>query len=146
MKSVMWTYEQWLAPNIDDPYAKSLSITTGLLMEHVAARIESEGQALWDDNRDLRSVLIAISPAVPNVSAEIEEVLARRFVGEGEYPSVDKLVDEAESLRRVLTHSIDALWEHEDQCAHALVREYLSRQLMREARWMADVFVGKPRR
>lgn len=146
MQSVLWTYHAWLAPSIDEPYAQSLSVTTELMLRHLQARIEHEGPTLWEDNADLRSVLTTIRAAVPAMVDEIDAVLAREFRATDAYPTVDSLVDEAEALRVVLSHAIGRLWADDDPEAHDLVRAYLSRQMMREGKWMAEVFVGEARR
>ena len=60
LKSLFWTFEEYIAPEVTSAYAKSLVLTMNNLFRHVLLRVELEGDLLFEDNRDLRGVLAQI--------------------------------------------------------------------------------------
>jgi hypothetical protein len=145
LDAVLDTFENWVAPELSDPFVRSLAITTRALVRHVRARVVFEGPTLWDDNADLRQLLGQLAELLPPLSRQLGLALDASRLEPGAYPSVARLREEADRLRRALSDVIDRLWSQPDQAAHDLVRRYLSRQLMREAAWTTEVFVGARR-
>ena len=164
LRSAIWTYDTYIAPEVSEPFAKSLSYTVGNLMRNALARIEHEGQALFDEAAETREVLLAVRAyATEHPSAEttplsalparIDEVLGHRYWDEAEYPSLAKVTERATDLRAVLAEAIEALQaikpEHGTdpgyEALRAEIRGVLKHQLEREAVWSTLALEG-PRR
>jgi len=142
LASVIDTFERYIAPAVDDEYAKSLSLTVAELLRSMRARVAHEGEALYDDNAELRALLATLHPMVPtDVQAEIDTALAHRVEG---YPSVPRLQQEALALRAALVTCIEALPDI-DHPGRQAVRTYLTHELARQQPWLIHAFVG-PRR
>jgi hypothetical protein len=145
LDSVLGTFERWIEPELSDPYVRSLAITVRQLIRHCRVRVAAEGRLLWEDNHDLREVLTALAAREPELGVSIRATLDSCRRPAGEYPDVGSLRHEADALRRCLSDVIDDLWSRDDAQSHRRVREYLSRQLMRESVWTTEVFVGARR-
>lgn len=147
--SLLWTLEHDVAPSVDDEFARSAATTMRNLLVHLRVRLEREGQALVDDNADLRGVLRALldSPwgrnRPPEVRAAVEAALDPPPVSPPRWPSVELLADEAHRLRSCLDDLIPATSLDPD--ADRRVVEYLARQLAREAPWIEGAFSGERR-
>ncbi len=165
LKSVIWTFDTYIAPEVEEPFAQSLTLTVSNLLRHVLVRMEREGPALFEDNREIRAVLEAILelgrsvPASGSVSLpeelvdEIEAALARSYHGVEEYPTLAMLTAEATDLRWALDHALRALQKAEPEFAgdsgyqrvRVRIREYLAHQLGRQLPWIVEAFVGERR-
>ncbi len=165
LTSVIATFDEYLKPELTSPFAKSLALTVKNLLNHVKLRIEREGPALFEDNRDLRALLSRIydhlliweqtgeSKGFKEIEVEIKGVLKQTFYGPLDYPTLVALTEEATALRWALTHAIQALQENretlkEDATYRELrqrIRDYLSLQLKRESMWIDDAFQGDRR-
>lgn len=163
LKSLLWTFDEWIVPDVTTPYAKSLTLTMGNLLRHVILRVELEGDLLFEDNRDLRAVLgevggfiEGLKPVPDGLSgtgAEIAAALGQEYHGGDVYPSVARLVEEATALRWVLVHAIDALQGARDAlsddsaylAARQAIRDYLGRQLDREGTMIEPAFTADRR-
>lgn len=142
LASVIDTFERYIAPAVDDEYARSLSLTVAELLRSMRARVAHEGEALFTDNARLRTVLADLRPMVPgDVRAAIDEALAVRVEG---YPSVPRLQGEALALRAALVACIDALPDAHHPGRRA-ARAYLTDELRHQEPWLLHAFVG-PRR
>lgn len=165
LRSVIWTYDTYLAPQVEEPLARSLSLTVGNLLRHVLVRVEREGAILFEDNRALRELLDSIraflrSPAAvdaavggPDLLDEIDGVLAGEYHGPDVYPSLALLAEEAADLRgaadralRALRAARPALGDDEDyRATRAAIRVYLRDHLLREMPLVAEAFTGDRR-
>ncbi len=165
LKSALWTFDEYIAPEVTEPFAKSLTFTVGNLMRNVLARIEHEGQALFDDNRETRAVLDEIRTWIENTPAAAErsdlvvvaqgitEEQGQRYWTPDEYPSLAKVTEESLALRALLVAAIAALQAaKQDLGADAgylatrrSIRRCIKHQLEREAVWSTEALEG-PRR
>lgn len=142
LASVIDTVERYIAPAIDDEYARSLGLTVVELLRSMRARVAHEGEALFVDNAQLRGLLAELRPLVPDdVATAVDDALAFRIEG---YPSVARMQDEALTLRAALVACIEALPDA-DHPGRVAVRAYLTDGLRRQQPWLVHAFVG-PRR
>lgn len=146
LASIIDTFDRYLAPEIHDEYAASLALTVGQLLRSVRARVAHEGEALWDDNAQLRGLLAGLAADLPATqAAAVAAALAPAPVAAGPaYPSVARLQDEAVRLRAALVAAIGALPDP-DHPARVAVRRYLADNLRRQEPWLVHAFDG-PRR
>jgi hypothetical protein len=161
LRSVVATFDEYVAPDVNDPFAKSLALTMSNLMRNVALRIDQEGQALFDDNRQLREVLADVRSyleASPGgrfdpQAKEISDALTREHYGPGVYPSLALVTDEATDLRWALQHAIRALEsarpelgeQQEYRALREEIRRYLRASLEREMAFIVPAFTGERR-
>ena len=125
--NVIASVDDIIKPDVHDPYASSIVLTVSNLLRHLRARAAHEPAALWDDNRDLRSLLGELgvdAPEGPDPSR---------------YPSLDLLIGEAMALRGALDTYVVA------HPGDERVRAYLSRQLDRQRPWMVEAWEGARR-
>ncbi|WP_340316262.1 hypothetical protein [Rhizorhabdus argentea] len=157
-RDVLATIEHTLAtvvvPDAGSVAARSALATTGHLLRHVQLRLELEGQLLLDDIAALRPLLADLlswleerNETVPGISAAMDKV----WRGQGAYPTLASLADEAGALRHALTEALERLIALRDSNRHdpaylALrerVRAYLARQIRSEAAIIDPAFEGK---
>ena len=150
--SIAWTFDSYIAPDLTDPFAKSLALSISYLLRHVEQRIRHEGPALYADNQEIRGVLSSVQALLHNtpvvlsqapfvdLSREIETALTRNARSPDEYPTLESLTNEATELRWALVHAIDALDKNKPlfapsdyQKVRDRIRTYLRHQLEREA-------------
>ena len=142
LASVIDTFEQHIAPHVDDEYAASLCLTVAELLRSVRVRVAREGEALAEDNAELADLLVDLRLHVPpDVIALVDEALASPLDG---YPSVARLQRKAEELRRALAAAIESLPDP-DHPGRVAARAYLTNNLRRQEPWLVQAFVG-PRR
>lgn len=142
LAAVIDTFDRYIAPEVHDEYAASLSLTVSQLLRSMRVRVAEEGDSLWADNAELRELLRSLLPSVPAaLVGAIEDACELTIAG---YPSVVRLRDEAVRLRAVLVTCIDALPDRQHP-GRAEIRTYLERQLRRQQPWLVDAFTG-PRR
>ena len=133
-----------ITPHVHDDYAASLCLTVAQVLRSVRARVAHEGQALHDDNAELRELLAQLRADVaPATADEIDAALARASATGG-YVAVTELQRQAIVLRQALVACIEALPDR-DAPARAEIRRYLANQLERQRPWLIDAFTG-PRR
>jgi hypothetical protein len=143
LASIIDTFDRYIAPKVVDDYAASLCLTVSQLLRSLRARIEHEAAALYEDNAELRMLLVLLAGDVPgDVRTGVEDALAASNTDE--YPSVHLLQDHALRLREALVACIDSLPDREHPARHA-IRLYLRNQLQRQQPWLVDAFDG-PRR
>jgi hypothetical protein len=161
LRSVVATFDTYIAPEVRDPFAQSLALTLSNLMRNVALRIGLEGQALFDDNAQLRGVLEHIRVYVDGrlddrfaaCTKEIGEALRREHYGPGVYPSLALVTEEATDLRWTLQHAIRELEaarpelgeEPEYEELRREIRRYLRASLEREMAFTVPAFTGERR-
>jgi hypothetical protein len=146
LAAIIDTFDRYLMPEIHDEYAASLALTVSQMLRSVRARVAHEGAALWEDNAELRALLVQIAPALPPTSSAgptIATALAAR-VGPDVYPSVALLQAQATPLRAALVEAISALADPDDP-ARVAIRRYLADHLRRQEPWLVHAFTG-PRR
>lgn len=153
VRSIAWTFDRYIVPDLSDPFACSLALSIGYLLRNVEQRLREEGPALWADNREIRDTLrsvralIKATPAAverdrfASVLSEIDTVLGRQFRSPEDYPTLESVADEAAALRWPLVHAIEALRAEpspfdpaEYQRVREEIRSYLKHQLERESR------------
>jgi hypothetical protein len=165
LRSAIWSYDTYIQPEVREPFAQSLSLTVGNLLRHVLARVEREGQLLFEDNRELTEVLLAVrrfaasldparrTAALDALPAAVDEALSREFWKDGEYPALHLVVERACCLRSVLDDAIRALQSVRDTLGDRddyrdlrdRIRVYLRHQLERQATWDTEALVGERR-
>jgi hypothetical protein len=114
IEGIDWSLQNRVAPVTDDKWAASTLRSTHCLLQHLAARVDQEGQLLHDDNVDLRSVLGAVAVRLVDAAwaperSRVEDALARAWRESGAYPTVATMNDENEFLRGVIDGLVVAL-------------------------------------
>lgn len=149
MDTIIWTFDEEIAPHVAEGLPKSLANTTSNLLRHVLLRMEHEGPAVTQEIAELRAVLARVR-AFAAGHGELAD-LARRLDA-AEEPAADELAV-LEQLRWRLQHTIEVMQAVRSACEtdetyRALreeIRDCLDRQLEREALWIDKAFTG-PRR
>jgi hypothetical protein len=151
LASVLWSLEEFIVPELSDPYAISVGHTITNLLRHLALRVELEPPALFAGNAELRELLAEIAryaraAGVAELADDLERALAETTPA-SDYPSVSRLTDDALALRAALDRSIRALQaapsESKEYLAlRARIREWIGRALAREAEWIVPAFSG----
>jgi hypothetical protein len=153
--SITWTFDRYISPELNDPFAQSLALSIGYLLRSVEQRIRHEGPALWECNRAIRGPLGLVRKLIAGSSEaraesvftdlldEIDAALGKEFRSPEDYPTLESLADEAAGLRWPLTHAIEALQQHPEPFdaaeytrARSEIRDYLKLQLEREAAYV----------
>ncbi|MBI1181078.1 MAG: hypothetical protein GC201_11005 [Alphaproteobacteria bacterium] len=111
------------------------------LLAHLEVRVVEEGPFLFEDNAELRSLLLSLRAdlaALPDAAAVAAAALA---VGRaaGDYPSIDALTEENTRLKSALEYLVAAIHDGRDtlgearfQDVHGRVLAYLRRSGDRE--------------
>lgn len=151
LASVLWSFEEFIVPELSDPYAISVGHTITNLLRHLALRVELEPPALYAGNAELRELLADIAAyAGADGRTELAEDLEATLEATTpatDYPSISRLTDDALALRAALDSAIRALQaapsETEEYGAlRARIREWIGRALDREAEWIVPAFSG----
>jgi hypothetical protein len=143
LASVIDTFDRYIAPEVRDEYAASLCLTVSQLLRSVRVRVAEEGQALHDDNEELRRLLVGLRDDMsPPVRTQVDEVLGAPTPEA--YVPVARLQADAVSLRGVLVACIDDLPDRVHPGRQA-IRTYLAHQLERQQPWLVDAFTGRRR-
>lgn len=150
LASVLWSFEEFIVPELSDPYAISVGHTITNLLRHLALRVELEPPALFAGNAELREVLADIAVYARAAGpAELADDLGRTLTAApaSDYPSASRLVDDALALRGALDRAIRALQaapsdSEEYLNLRARIREWIGRALAREAEWIVPAFSG----
>jgi hypothetical protein len=163
VSSIVRTYEDYVLPEVEEPYARSLALTLANLLRLVKLRIEQEGPMLFADNQDLRETLAVVAAYLgsePELNArfagcrdEIEAVLQREFRRMDEYPTLQSVDEEAAELRWPLQHAIRALETARGdlgasegyQSVRERIRQYLRRSIERDGNLIIPAFTGERR-
>ena len=138
------TIEAVITPHVDDDYAASLCLTVAQVLRSVRARVAHEGQALHDDNAELRELLERLRADAGAATVDQIDAALAQASATGGYVAVTELQREAMVLRQALVACIEALPDR-DAPARAAIRRYLTHQLVRQRPWLVDAFTG-PRR
>ena len=162
LNSVIWSFDTYITPELEEPFNHSLALTIGNMLRNVLERIESEGQALFDSNRELESILLVAKNYITNntdasknnelkiLPARIEEAIEKQFWTEEEYPSLERVTEKATLLRASLVEVIEGLQnakndlgeDEEYKELRVQIRHYLKNQLAREAKWSTEALQG----
>ena len=166
LQSVIATYDEYIVPEVNEPFARSLALTTSNLLRHVLLRLEREGRALAEDNEELRELLTVLvafmeDPAsrarggadFTTAAEAIRAAVANPSADGGGYRSLDQLAEEATRLRGALSTGLQVLVDVRDAVGNDesyrqlrnRVRRYLAHQLQRESQWIAEAFTGERR-
>lgn len=151
LRSVLWSFEEFIVPELSDPYAISVGHTITNLLRHLALRVELEPPALFAGNAELRELLADIAAyasaaGVVGLAEDLERTLEATTPA-SDYPSISRLCDDALALRAALDRSIRALQaapsESEEYLAlRARIRDWIGRALASEAEWIVPAFSG----
>jgi len=143
---VIATIEAEITPHVADDYAASLCLTVAQVLRSVRARVAREGQALHEDNAELRELLGRLRTDVDAATTgRIDAALAATaLTATGGYVPVGELQQQAIVLREALVRCIGALPDR-SSTGRAAIRSYLMHQLERQRPWLVDAFSG-PRR
>ena len=162
LNSVIWSFDTYITPELEEPFNHSLALTIGNMLRNVLERIESEGQSLFDSNRELESVLLRAKNYINKntdasknnelkiLPARIEEAIEKQFWTEEEYPSLERVTEKATLLRASLVEVIEGLQnakndlgeDEEYKELRVQIRHYLKNQLAREAKWSTEALQG----
>mgnify|MGYP003306203878 CR=1 FL=1 len=162
LNSVIWSFDTYITPELEEPINHSLALTIGNMLRNVLERIESEGQSLFDSNRELESVLLTAKNYINKntdasknnelkiLPARIEEAIEKQFWTEEEYPSLERVTEKATLLRASLVEVIEGLQnakndlgeDEEYKELRVQIRHYLKNQLAREAKWSTEALQG----
>jgi hypothetical protein len=150
VRSVLWSFEEFIVPELSDAYAISVGHTIVNLLRHLALRVELEPPALFAGNAELRELLgdvaaYARATGADGLLEDVESALASAPASE--YPSASRLADDALALRGALDRAIRALQAAPSESAEyaalrARIREWIGRALEREAEWIVPAFRG----
>ena len=157
LRSIGATFDEYLLPEISEPFAHSLALTVSNLLRHVTLRLEQEGRVLVAEIEDLRAVLsqaraFAASAGMPEVASEIEAVCAEEPASRC-YVEIQDLEREVTGLRWALQHAIRALeqgrtgFEAREGYGELriAIRQHLRRSLEREGGLVVPAFTGERR-
>jgi hypothetical protein len=158
VRSVAATFDEYLLPEIEEPFARSLALTVSNLLRHVAVRIEHEGPMLVAEIADLRTVLgeirafAAANQGCDTVLAQVDAV-CDKSPPDGSYVGIRRLHDEAGELGWALQGAIRALDETAPTIAtidsyadlRLSIRRHLRRSLEREGSLIVPAFTGERR-
>ena len=162
LNSVIWSFDTYITPELEEPFNHSLALTIGNMLRNVLERIEYEGQSLFDSNRELESVLLTAKNYINKntdasknnelkiLPARIEEAIEKQFWTEEEYPSLERVTEKATLLRASLVEVIEGLQnakndrgeDEEYKELSVQIRHYLKNQLAREAKWCTEALQG----
>ena len=162
LNSVIWSFDTYITPELEEPFNHSLALTIGNMLRNVLERIESQGQSLFDSNRELESVLLTAKNYINKntdasknnelkiLPARIEEAIEKQFWTEEEYPSLERVTEKATLLRASLVEVIEGLQnakndlgeDEEYKELRVQIRHYLKNQLAREAKWSTEALQG----
>ncbi len=162
LNSVIWSFDTYITPELEEPFNHSLALTIGNMLRNVLERIESEGQSLFDSNRELESVLLTAKNYINKntdasknnelkiLPARIEEAIEKQFWTEEEYHSLERVTEKATLLRASLVEVIEGLQNVKNDLAEdeeykelrVQIRHYLKNQLAREAKWSTEALQG----
>ena len=134
-----------VAPVATDQWAASALRSVDVILSHLQARVAVEGPMLFEDNRDLASVL-AKAEAL-ELDAALRAGLcafAAEQAAMPEYPSVNALSDLIIKGRGLLDDLLVFCHAQQETAVHAELRGYLQRHLDRERRFFFPIFVGRP--
>ncbi|HJP41336.1 MAG TPA: hypothetical protein QGF35_06480 [Dehalococcoidia bacterium] len=165
LHSAIWSYDTYVVPEVEEPFAKSIALTVGNLLRHVNARLEHEGQAIFDDITEMRACLAAtrsfvaeIPPGrdhgtLPSLSDRIDQALGASYLEPGQYPSLRLITNEALALRGILDEVIRALQASRKALGDSStygglrrqIRRCLRHQLERQKVWDSDALSGERR-
>ena len=157
LNSVLYSFEEFVVPELEEPYAVSVGHTIRNLLRYVALRIELEPPALYAGNEEMRALLAEIAAyasssraaALSDVPGEIASSLAAAEP-QTPYPSLSTLSAQAVVLRGALDRTIRALQAARPELGsdgpylelRARIRSCLAVQLEREAEWTTPAFSG----
>lgn len=155
--SILASFEEFVVPELEDPFAVSVGHTIRNLLRHLALRIELEPPALYELNEELREVLADVAAyargssaaALAGLAGELDEALAAVRPATA-YPSPSTLTAHAVVLREALDRALKALQaarpEAGDDPAYRGLREriraWIAHALEREAAWITPAFEG----
>jgi hypothetical protein len=114
IEGIDWSLQNRVAPVTEDKWAASTLRSTHCLLQHLAVRVDQEGQLLHEDNADLRTVLGAVAARLTGAPwarerSAVEAALARAWREAGAYPTVASMSDENESMRGVVDDLVSVL-------------------------------------
>ncbi|MCC6381661.1 MAG: hypothetical protein IT304_04090 [Dehalococcoidia bacterium] len=160
---IKWSFDTYVVPDLTSRLGQSAGRSIALLLEHLQARLTSEGQLLSEDNEDMRGLFHALreqlaavpeaarSPQLTAVLGELGEKAGRQYRPAGAYPTVDSLTEENEDLKRTVVRVIQVLAESRSlfppdvfEKADSAVRAQVRRQLDRENQWIAPLAGKRP--
>jgi len=152
LHSAIWSYDTYVVPEVEEPFAKSIALTVGNLLRHVNARLEHEGQAIFDDITEMRACLAATRSFVAEIPPGRDH---------GTLPSLSDRIDqslllitnEALALRGILDEVIRALQASRKALGDSStygglrrqIRRCLRHQLERQKVWDSDALSGERR-
>jgi hypothetical protein len=151
LRSVLWSFEEFIVPELTDAYAVSVGHTIVNLLRHLALRVELEPPALYAGNAELRELLADVAAyarvsGADDLAEDVESTLVAA-APVSDYPSASRLADDALALRGALDRAIRVLQGAPSEAAEYLalrarIRDWIGRALEREADWIVPAFQG----
>lgn len=161
LTSVLASFEEVIVPELQDAYAVSMGHTIVNLLRHLSLRVQLEGPALYEGNRELRSVLADVRavarrstlPEVRGLVPVVSDALESTSRDPEGYPSVVELTEDAVVLGTCLDDCVRVLqWAARSEGADVeqtrvrrRIRDCLAAQLARESTWVEPAFRGSRR-
>lgn len=160
MASILASFEEYIVPEVEEPFAQSVTLTLSNLMRLVKLRIEQEGPMLHADNVDIRDTLATVRAylaehpsGVEAIVREIDEALAAPALPTDDYPTLAWMSAQSTRLRWALQHALEALegsagdrrGEERYDAVRTSIRHYLRRSVEREGAVIIPAFTGERR-
>jgi hypothetical protein len=153
IESVDWALQNKVLPTVEDKWAASALRSSHCLLQHLAVRVDLEGQLLHDDNADLRSVLAEVADLLvtsggaqgAEVGAQVADGLEPLWREPGAYPTVASLSEENIALRELVDTVLLAAtggFAAADAQVRAALDAYVRRRLQRDQPLFIPAFLA----
>ena len=155
IEGIDWSIQQRVVTATEDKWAASTLRSVHCLLQHLAVRVEQEGELLHNDNSDLRDALsqtqtlLGTSVQWGEVCAVVSAELKLSWRSPSDYPSVKSLTAENEALRAAVDQLVRDLHPASREApdgvearALAVLDGYLERRLLREQPLFVPAFLS----
>ena len=78
LDSIAFTIDEYLAPEVTSEIAQSMVLTIRYLLHQTVARVEHEGEVLWEQALDLRRTLAEVVGSSAHSATEMRTPWPRR--------------------------------------------------------------------
>lgn len=156
LRSVIGSFDEYIVPEVTEPFARSMALTISNLLRHVALRIEHEASLLLAEVGELRTLLGEICLFVSGTGAAAGGAAFERLqddINGALAIAGGDISAEADRLGWLLQQSIRTLeaarpaFTEDDEYAEMRrgIRRYLRRSLEREGSLIVPAFTGERR-
>lgn len=151
IESISWSLDNKVAPHVDDKWGASTLRSVSCLLEHLTARVDAEGQLLFDDNADLDALSDTLAELLSAATGKLADAVSKfgatrttMWREGGAFPTIASLAKEnnekQQALDRVIA-TISGIAGPEAEAAVEAIDAYLSRHLERERPLFTPVFM-----